>query len=301
MPVVDFLRKMIDVIRPKAQLRVSQEVQVSNREPTVRIGLVRVEGKIPPSSNTFDQGRSVAAKTTREEAMIFDLRLLDSVRLPRHCGSFLIGVEAGTNRARCHFVLNDRWLDELRPDSARRREWIYSDDDSAIAAAEADELRRYANMQRFAPLDLTRIILRGGLGQLQFGMTAEQVRGLMGDPDAVYKNDWEYEDIDLNLEFKPIPNRGLSLVKLWTENPRVRLLNIPLIGPGFDQTLSLLRQVGVKHEGTFVLKGIDWQDFEHGLTLDSLGDTVERVNWTIEDLIDDEDGEIDWSKATRVG
>jgi hypothetical protein len=260
--------------------------------------LVHVEGEVSRRGGAYDHGRSVSGGTTREDAMIFDLRALGVERAAGGCSLFLTGVWAGTNEARCHFALNERWLEELRGSARRVR--LYRDLESAVAAAEADELRRRANVKKHAALDLTRIILRGGLGPLRFGMTPEQVRALLGDPDWKSDDASEYEDIDLHLTFKDVRERGRCLVELWTENPRVRLLDIPLIGPGLAQTRSLLERAEIKHTSTYMAKGIDWQYFDHGLTLHSFGDTVERVEWTIEkdNLIDEE---IDWSGSDQVG
>jgi hypothetical protein len=298
---VDLLRKIIATIRPKAPLRVSQAVHACSREPTIAIALVRVEGAIPRRGSAYDHGRDTTVQATREDAMIFDLRALELERTSGGCSMFLTGVWAGTNHARCHFVLNEQWLDELRRGPERNRR-VYHDVDSAIAAAEADELRRRANREKHAALDLTRIILCGGLGPIRFGMTHEQVRALMGEPDSEDDGGlyWAYEDIDLDLEFKPIRNRGICLVQLTTRNPRVRLLNIPLVGPGFAQKRFLFERAGVKHTSMFVDKGIDWQHFERGFTLYTYGDAVDRIRWTIEtdNLVDEE---IDWFGAEQIG
>src|SRR4051794_33699165 len=130
--------------------------------------------------------------------------------------------------------------------------------------------------------DLTRIVLRGGLGELKFGMTPEQVRSLLGLPDGVplfmsgseSELFWDVADVDLNMTFKNLRGRGLCLVELWTENPRVCLLGIPLVNQSLAATIRRLRDVGVTHRKTLVLDGYNLQFFDRGFELESLHDKV---------------------------
>lgn len=170
--------------------------------------------------------------------------------------------------------------------------------------------------QKRAQPDLTRILLRGGLGDLRFGMTPDEARELLGEPDEAsgptpvdprryidWKDDalyWSYEDWDLNLYFKDVAGRGECLVDLWTERLGVHLSGIPLMGVGIVQTRSALDRIGVKHQYTCVLKGVDYQYFSHGLVLHTFADAVDRIEWTI--LAESErDEDIDWSGRDRIG
>ena len=236
--------------------------------------------------------------------MVFDLRSLDPPRSPRGCDSFMMGVRSGMNGARCHFVLNAQWLEANRTDRIPQRR-AYADRDSAVAAAETDELRRHENRRKQAKLDLTRVVLRGGLGDLRFGLSPGEVRSLVGEPDDAAGNSfgdesWGYDEPDLSLEFRPVRGRGMCLVELWTGGHPVRLLGEPVLRVELGRLRALLERAGVRHTGTQIADGIDYQSFSHGLTLDTFGDVVDRIEWTIDtDDLDDE--AINWSGADQVG
>ena len=72
------------------------------------------------------------------------------------------------------------------------------------------------------------------------------------------------------------------------------------MGVGIVQTRSALDRIGVKHQYTCVLKGVDYQYFSHGLVLHTFADAVDRIEWTI--LAESErDEDIDWSGRDRIG
>ena len=148
-------------------------------------------------------------------------------------------------------------------------------------------------------------MLRGGLGDLRFGMSPGEVRSLVGEPDDATGNSWgdeswDYDEPDLTLEFKPVRGREMRLVELWTGGHPVRLLGEPVLRAELGRLLALLERAGVRHTGTQIADGIDYQYFSHGLTLHTFGDVVDRIEWTIG--ADDLEGEgIDWSGADQVG
>lgn len=155
----------------------------------------------------------------------------------------------------------------------------------------------------YTSLGLNRMILRGGVGALRFGMSPQDVQQLTGPPEEIadpmeYRGSqtphwWDaltkwYFDCDeslLRLQFKNVHGRGDCLVSILTDNPAVRLLGNPLIPGGLAKARGTLEALGVRHTDMSRFDGIDSQDFDHGLTLWTFCNDIEQVEWTILDPI----------------
>jgi hypothetical protein len=173
---------------------------------------------------------------------------------------------------------------------------------------EADAARRIANADKQSRLDLRRVVLRGGLGDLRFGMSPGQVRELLGDPDfggqcATKIGEgllWVYDEPDLNLAFRPVQGRGECFIHVWTDSPRVTLLGRTVIGSSLPDMRAALVRAGVGVAFTHFSDGITEHWFDRGLLLESHGDRIERIAWTI--LPDSlEDAETGWSGRDQIG
>lgn len=170
-------------------------------------------------------------------------------------------------------------------------------------------MRRHQNAQKQAKLNLTRVILRGGLGDLQFGASQDEVRALMGDPDSLAETllyggsaIWFYDDADLDLTFKNVTGRGECLVEIRTASEKIRLLGVQLNSQNYAATKAALQKAGVQHKRTNVYEGQQYQYFSGGLTLSKSwsSESVDYAEWSILPAgLRDED--IDWSGRDRIG
>lgn len=153
--------------------------------------------------------------------------------------------------------------------------------------------------------NITEIKAGVGLGELKFGMTREQVKQLLGDPEEkdtfVYEEEenaeaesWYYDSLDLSLEFDAEENWRLVTIEVNSEEYLFN--NISLIGLSKEELKSKLSNLNV-------------QDWEHEalpleeapthelLSSDQLGinfwfdeDTLTEIQWG--PLFSDEDAVI---------
>ncbi|WP_436516080.1 hypothetical protein [Ekhidna sp. To15] len=94
-----------------------------------------------------------------------------------------------------------------------------------------------------------------GLGQLKFGMTREEVKALLGDPDhqevTHYGDDetdqsdaWEYHPLRLDLSFEEAEDWRLVIFSVSSED--YTLKGSSLIGLDMDELMEELDLLGVK-------------------------------------------------------
>lgn len=139
-------------------------------------------------------------------------------------------------------------------------------------------------------LGLDRIILRGGLGQLRFGMSSEEVIGLIGKPDdgddetprgTLTEMSWSYSRLRLDLAFRQVPDRGFRLIELKSEHPQMKLCGIELLGGVPTEALA---KIGVHLRSSHCFNNLTCYWFDHGLEIE--GFDGQRVIW---DMLDDDD------------
>lgn len=166
-----------------------------------------------------------------------------------------------------------------------------------------------AEDDRVGRLDLTRVVLSGGLGQIRFGMTEPQVEQLLG---AARKREmdksggvvWSYADPLMDLQFMQTPSCGLCLVTITVTNSSLFLRGIPLVDRDEMETASALLALGIvchgKQRHDRALHGLWSMEFSHGLTLRGWKGPTDTVSWTI--LPDNgKAADIDWSGRECVG
>lgn len=101
--------------------------------------------------------------------------------------------------------------------------------------------------------DLQNIISGIGLGYLKFGITREQVKSFLGEPDEVEKSDlddeslsetWHYDDLELSMSFDQ--EEDWKLVAISVSSDFYEFEGLKLIGMTKDEFLSVLEEKGIK-------------------------------------------------------
>jgi len=272
------------------ELSVRSETHVSAPDPALVIAVIRLAGRATRWHDEADDAAVAAAVGPIDgPVVVFDLRQLDfPIDVARRFRFALDRASAGHRR---HVVIPPPW--RYNAFDANRVTWLYEDLAAAIAAAEADELRRRRNATLHARLDLARVILRGGLGPVRFGMSRDEVRGLIGEPDNVGPayhppSDlwWDSEELDVTVTFRDIPGRGVCAIQFRSHDPSIRLLGVPINHQSFAATRAALERAGVPHQSSYHTKGCDWHGFDAGLLISSSDDFIDYVEWSA--LDDDE-------------
>src|SRR5690349_14531589 len=95
------------------------------------------------------------------------------------------------------------------------------------------------------------IKLGTGVGELRFGLTMDQVRELLGEPEEIEKSDeqddfehqaWNYLDRGYSLYFDREDDYRLSCIE--TDRPNLHLFGEPLIGRTPDEVRDLMQRNG---------------------------------------------------------
>lgn len=92
------------------------------------------------------------------------------------------------------------------------------------------------------------IIVGGGLGTIKFGMTRDELKGILGDPDEIDTTDedypkesWHYDDIELSAEFDE--EDDWKLVTLAVSSPEFELERMKLIGMTKDEVMEKIKDL----------------------------------------------------------
>lgn len=137
--------------------------------------------------------------------------------------------------------------------------------------------------------NLTEIKPGTGLGSIVFGMTRDQLRNLLGEPDEIEKqshdeNDedvtesWHYDEIEVSVSFEKIEEDKLCTIAV--SSPEVVLNGKHPIGMSAKELEDLLKGMDVKNPVREDWSSADAPDY-HSITAEE----IEMVFWI-------EDGEV---------
>jgi hypothetical protein len=137
--------------------------------------------------------------------------------------------------------------------------------------------------------NLTKIIPGTGLGSIVFGMSRDQLRNVLGEPDEVetqshddeeedVTESWHYDEIEVSVSFEKI--EGYKLCTIAVSSPEAELEGKHPIGMSADELKDLLKSMDVKNPVHEDWSSADAPDY-HSITAEEL----EMVFWI-------EDGEV---------
>jgi len=115
-----------------------------------------------------------------------------------------------------------------------------------------------------ASIEENEIILGAGLGPLRFGMSQDEVRALVGEPEEIDESEdedefehqaWNYYEDDhlLSLYFDREDDFRLSCIE--TDNPTLRLFGEAIHGRPLDQVRALLQRHGAAEPELETMEG----------------------------------------------
>ncbi|WP_061218764.1 hypothetical protein [Leptospira weilii] len=90
-----------------------------------------------------------------------------------------------------------------------------------------------------------------GLNGLYFGMSREEVKSKLGEPDEIYDYDYEgsvstgYEYFSEESEYEFDKDEGDRLYSITISNPSIRLFGKPIIGESIETIRDLLSENGI--------------------------------------------------------
>lgn len=128
-----------------------------------------------------------------------------------------------------------------------------------------------------------------GLGDILFGMSREQLKKLLGDPDEIESNthdeegedvteSWHYDELEVSVSFEKVEDWKLCTIAV--SSPEVKLGNKAPIGLSPNELVDLLKTLDVKKPVHEDWSSADAPDY-HSITAEEL----EMVFWI-------EDGEV---------
>ena len=143
-------------------------------------------------------------------------------------------------------------------------------------------------------MHLVEILPGTGLGELEFGMSREQVKALLGEPDETdffeeaeededASESWHYDELEISVSFDECDDWKLTTVAV--SSARYTLFGKGVVGLSKPELISLLGENGI-----FDLEEEDWSEgeFEDSklLTSEKLqvnfwmeGDFISEVQW----------------------
>ncbi|EKR65617.1 MULTISPECIES: hypothetical protein [Leptospira] len=90
-----------------------------------------------------------------------------------------------------------------------------------------------------------------GLNGLYFGMSKDEVKSKLGEPDEIYEYDYEgflstgYEYFSEEAEYEFDKEEGDRLYSITISNPSIRLFGKPIIGESIETIRDLLSENGI--------------------------------------------------------
>ncbi|EMF82808.1 hypothetical protein LEP1GSC188_3019 [Leptospira weilii serovar Topaz str. LT2116] len=90
-----------------------------------------------------------------------------------------------------------------------------------------------------------------GLNGLYFGMSRDEVKSKLGEPDEIYEYDYEgflstgYEYFSEEAEYEFDKEEGDRLYSITISNPSIRLFGKPIIGESIETIRDLLSENGI--------------------------------------------------------
>lgn len=102
---------------------------------------------------------------------------------------------------------------------------------------------------------MTKIFLGEGLDKLKFGMTKEEVKGILGEPDDVeeieYEEDdddisivWHYDQLEISVSFDKDDEQWL-LFSIASSAPETELAGKKLIGKTFEEAMEEIKNLNL--------------------------------------------------------
>ncbi|EMY14379.1 hypothetical protein LEP1GSC043_1898 [Leptospira weilii str. Ecochallenge] len=114
-----------------------------------------------------------------------------------------------------------------------------------------------------------------GLNGLYFGMSKDEVKSKLGEPDEIYEYDYEgflstgYEYFSEEAEYEFDKEEGDRLYSITISNPSIRLFGKPIIGESIETIRDLLSENGIddfeEDDGEHDHEDHD-HDEDHGVT-----------------------------------
>ncbi|AVV51864.1 MULTISPECIES: hypothetical protein [Leptospira] len=106
---------------------------------------------------------------------------------------------------------------------------------------------------RFSKLEggFVNIEIGKGLNGLNFGMSKDEVKSKLGEPDEVYNYDYEgflstgYEYFSEESEYEFDQEEGDRLYSITTSNPSILLFGKPIVGESIETIRDLLSKNGI--------------------------------------------------------
>lgn len=96
--------------------------------------------------------------------------------------------------------------------------------------------------------EIKNIIVGGGLGTIKFGMSRDELKEILGEPDEVDTTDedyptesWHYDEIELSAEFDE--EDDWKLVTLAVSSPEFELERMKLIGMTKDEVMEKIKDL----------------------------------------------------------
>lgn len=155
-------------------------------------------------------------------------------------------------------------------------------------------------------IDIKQIKPLVGLGQLQFGMSREEVRQLLGEPEDVDEysfsgaeddrsESWHYDELDLSMSFDA--EDDWRLITLAVSSDAYTLEGKALVGLNREELVSTLNDIGIhdleeENENTLEMPGHELvSDHAKFLNFWIEDGTVKEIQWS--PLFNDDD-EAEW-------
>lgn len=142
--------------------------------------------------------------------------------------------------------------------------------------------------------DLFSIMPDEGLGTLRFGASFETVRAYLGEPSRIEQSarpsflsketvkvvQWRYREPHLSISFEE-DHGDYQAYEFHSDDPRMRLLGLPLIDQPFKETLRQIEHRGLILENEAVRSYEIWLIMSQGVTLfvDTTDREIMSVTW----------------------
>ncbi|EMO79270.1 hypothetical protein LEP1GSC126_2838 [Leptospira kirschneri str. 200801774] len=111
-----------------------------------------------------------------------------------------------------------------------------------------------------------------GLNEIYFGMSIDEVKSKLGEPDEIYDYDYEgtqstgYEYFSEESEYEFDQEEDNKLYSITISNPSIRLFGKPIIGESIETIRELLNQNGIDDLEEDDEEEHDHQEEEHDHT-----------------------------------